>query len=204
MLKSINKVIKILVFSDLVLLFGWGLITPILAVFILESIKGGDAKVAGIAVGLYWLIKSVFQIPIANFLDKTKGENDDFYALVFGTILASLAPIGFIFSTQPWQMYSLQGIQALGMAFAIPSWSAIFTRHIEKGREAFCWSLDSSALGIGTGVAGIIGGIVAKTFGFVPLFVGVAVLGIISGLVVFLIKGELSPKEKVYPMPKPK
>jgi len=74
MLKSINKVIKILVFSDLVLLFGWGLITPILAVFILESIKGGDAKVAGIAVGLYWLIKSVFQIPIANFLDKTKGE----------------------------------------------------------------------------------------------------------------------------------
>lgn len=204
MFKSINKVIKILVFSDLVLLFGWGLITPILAVFILESIKGGDAKVAGIAVGLYWLTKSVFQIPIAHFLDKTKGENDDFYALIFGTILASLAPMGFIFSSQPWHMYLLQIVQALGMAFAIPSWSAIFTRHIEKGREAFCWSLDSSALGIGTGVAGIIGGTVAEAFGFVPLFVGVAVLGIISGLVVLLIKGELLPKEKVYPMPKPK
>ncbi len=203
MLKSINKVIKILVFSDLILLFGWGLINPILAVFILESIKGGDAKVAGIAVGIYWLVKSIFQIPIAHFLDKTKGENDDLYALIFGTILASLAPIGFIFSTQPWHMYLLQGVHALGMAFAIPSWSAIFTRHIEKGREAFCWSLDSSALGIGAGVAGIIGGTVAEMFGFVPLFVGVAVLGVISGLVIFLIKRDLLPKEKVYPMPKP-
>jgi len=55
MLKSINKVIKVLVLSDLALLFGWGLITPILAIFITESIKGGDARVAGVAVGIYWL-----------------------------------------------------------------------------------------------------------------------------------------------------
>lgn len=203
MLNSINKVIKILVFSDLVLLFGWGLISPILAIFIIESIQGGDAKVAGFAIGIYWLTKSIIQIPIANFLDKHQGEKDDLYALIFGIILASLTPIGFIFAQFPWQIYLLQGIHALGMAFAIPSWSGIFTRHIEKKREAFCWSLDSSALGIGAGVAGIIGGTVAKAFGFTPLFIGVSVLGIISGLVVFLIKKDLLPKRRVYPMPKP-
>jgi len=68
MLKSINKVVKILVLSDFVLLFGWGLIAPILAIFITQQIQGGDAKVAGIAVGIYWLLKSIVQIPIGSRL----------------------------------------------------------------------------------------------------------------------------------------
>jgi MFS family permease len=203
MLRSINKVIKILVFSDLVLLFAWGLITPILAIFIVQSIQGGNAQVAGLAIGIYWLSKSLLQIPIAHFLDKKAGEKDDYYALIFGTLLASFVPLGFIFATLPWHIYLLQFIHALGMAFAIPSWAGIFTRHIEKGREAFCWSLDSSALGIGAGVAGIVGGTIAKTFGFLPLFLGVAILGIISALLIFFIKKEILPKEKIYPLPKP-
>ena len=202
MMNSINKVIKILVLSDFFLLFGWGLISPILAIYIIHSIRGGNAQVAGIAVGIYWLLKSVLQLPIANLLDRHHGEKDDYYALIFGTLLASLTPIGFIFATLPWHIYILQTVHAIGMAFAIPSWSGIFTRHIEKGREAFCWSLDSSALGIGAGAAGIIGGTVAKVFGFLPLFIGVSGLGIISSLLFLLIQNNLLPRGKIFPLPK--
>lgn len=203
MLKSINKVVKILVFSDLILLFGWGLITPILAIFIVESIKGGDARVAGIAVGIYWVLKSLIQLPIGRYLDKNHGEKDDFYFLILGMLLASFVPFGFIFASLPWHMYSLQVIHAIGMAAALPAWCGIFTRHIDKGKEAQSWALDSSALGIGTGIAGIIGGTVAKIFGFTPLFIGVGVFGIISALLCILIKKELLPKEKVILIPKP-
>lgn len=66
-----------MIFSDLALLFGWGLVTPILAIFIVQNIKGGDAQVAGIAVGIYWLVKSVLQVPLANWLDEVDGEIDD-------------------------------------------------------------------------------------------------------------------------------
>lgn len=204
MLKSINKVVKILVFSDLVLLFGWGLITPILAIFIVESIKGGDAKVAGIAIGIYWLAKSILQIPIANFLDKHIGEKDDYYFLIGGTLLASLVPLGFIFASLPWHMYGLQLIQALGMAAALPAWCAIFTRHIDKGREAQSWALDSSALGIGAGIAGIVGGTIAEAFGFTPLFIGVAIFGVIAAFLCILIRKELLPRKKVILIPKSK
>jgi len=204
MLKGINKVVKILVFSDLILLFGWGLIAPILAIFIVEQIQGGDARVAGIAVGIYWLLKSLLQIPIGNYLDKNHGEKDDYYFLIGGTFLASLAPLGFIFASLPWHMYTLQGIHAVGAALSLPAWCGIFTRHIDKGKEAQSWALDSSAIGIGAGVAGIIGGVIAKTFGFIPLFVGVSILGIISALLCILIKKELLPKEKVILIPKPK
>jgi len=203
-LKSINKVIKILVLSDLTLLFGWGLIAPILAIFITESIKGGDARVAGTAVGIYWLLKSLLQIPISSYLDKNRGEKDDYYFLIGGTLLASFVPLGFIFATLPWHIYGLQIIHAIGTAISLPAWCGIFTRHIDKGKEAQSWALDSSAIGIGAGVAGIIGGIVAKAFGFTPLFLGVSILGIISALLCLLIRKELLPKERVILIPKPK
>lgn len=204
MLKSISKVIKILVFSDLILLFGWGLIAPILAIFIVEGIKGGDAGVAGMAVGIYWILKSLLQIPIGSYLDRNHGEKDDYYFLIGGTLLASFAPLGFIFASLPWHMYVLQGLHAVGAALSLPAWCGIFTRHIDKGKEAQSWALDSSAIGIGAGVAGIIGGLVAKTFGFIPLFLGVCILGIISALLCLLIKKDLLPKEKVILIPKPK
>jgi len=205
MLKSINKVVKILVLSDLALMFGWGLITPILAIFITQQIQGGDARVAGIAVGIYWLFKSLLQIPIGSYLDKNHGEKDDYYFLIGGTLLASLVPLGFIFATLPWHMYLLQGIHALGAALSLPPWCGIFTRHINKGKEAQSWALDSSALGIGAGVAGIIGGIVAKVFGFVPLFIGVSILGLISAFLCILIKKDLIlPKKETILIPKPR
>lgn len=199
----LNKVIKVLIASDFFLLFGWGLVIPILAIFIVQSIEGGDARVAGMAIGIYWLVKSIIQIPIASYLDKHKGEKDDYYALIGGTLLASFVPLGFIFASLPWHIYALQGVHALGMAFAVPSWGGIFTRHIDKGREALSWGTESSSLGIGAGVAGIVGGTLAKFFGFTPLFIGVFVFGIITTLLLLLIAHDLIPKDRVFPIPKP-
>ena len=204
MFKLVNKVVKLLVLSDLALLFGWGLISPILAIFISNNIQGGDVKVAGIAVGIYWLLKSLLQLPVGNYLDKNHGERDDFYFLVFGTLLASLAPIGFIFASLPWHMYTFQIIHAIGAALALPAWCGIFTRHISKGKEAQSWALDSSAIGIGAGVSGIVGGITAEAFGFTPLFVGVSVLGITASvLCVFIRKHLIVPKKKIILITKP-
>ncbi len=203
---KLNKVVRVLILSDLALLFGWGLVTPILAIFILENIEGGNAKVAGIAIGIYWLLKSFLQIPIAQYLDQNRGEKDDYYALVGGTLLASLSSLGFLVAHFPWHVYAIQILHALGMALAIPAWSAIFTRHIDKGKEALSWSFDSSALGICTGVAGILGGMIAKGLGFTLLFVAVSISGIISTLLFLVIREDLIPKtekSQFYPLVKP-
>ncbi|MDI6602840.1 MAG: MFS transporter [Patescibacteria group bacterium] len=204
MFKSINKIIKILILSDFFAVSAWGLIAPILAIFIVENIHGGDAKVAGIAVGIYWVAKSIFQIPIGRYLDRNHGEKDDYYFLIIGTFIAAVVPIGFIFARYPWHLYFWQLVHAIAWAMAIPAWGGIFTRHIDKGKEAFSWGLESSSIGLGAGIAGIIGGIVAKFFGFIPLFLGVSILTIIAGIVLFLISQNLLPKEKIILIPKPK
>ncbi len=191
---SINRVIKTLIKADLIFLSAFGFITPIFAVFITQQIKGGDVKVVGFAVATYWILKSLLQIPISRFLDKTKGEKDDFYFLVFGFLIAAIVPFGYIFSSLPWHIYILEAIYSLGMAMAYPSWCAIFTRHIDKGREASEWGLDSTVLGLGTGITGAVGGILVSQFGFNMVFVIVGILALIGASLPILIYKHIIPR----------
>lgn len=195
---GINRIIKILVYHDLVLFLGWGLVAPILAIFVVENVKGGTVEVAGIAFGIYWVLKSIIQIPLGRYLDKKDGEKDDYYFLVSGSLLAGFASFGFVFATFPWHLYCIQIVYAIGMAAAVPGWCGIFTRHIDRGKEAQSWAWDSSALGVGAGVGGVIGGIIAKSFGFNLLFVAMGVLGILSAVLCFFIKEELYLKNSLH------
>lgn len=196
--KIINKIIKVLIVSDFFLNLGWGLVGPVFAIFILESIAIGSmaeaARVAGFASLSYWAVKSFLQIPVGHYLDKTKGEKDDFWFMVIGTFVAGFIPIGFLFASAPWHIYVLQMIYAVGMSMVFPSWLAIFTRHIDKGREAIEWGFESTFLGAGAGVAGGVGGIIAGTFGFTVVFLLVSGLTFLSAFLLLIIKEDISTK----------
>ena len=206
MLKSVNKVIKIMIASDVALLTGFGFMTPIFAIFIAQRVTVGDmaeaARVAGFAMAVYWGFKSVLQIPFGKYLDKNYGEKDDLYFVIIGNFLAALSVFGYIFSSQSWHIYILQGIYSLGMAMNIPGWTAIFSRHLDKGQEAFEWATRSTVIGIGAGAAGALGGMVASTFGFNILFIGVGIFVLASGLFPFLISKDIYlRKRKLPPVP---
>lgn len=196
MFRSINKIIKVLIASDLALNAGWGFLAPVFAIFIVQNIKGGNVEVAGFSAMIYWITKSFLQIPIGKYLDKNHGEKDDFYFMVLGIFLAGLVPFGFLIASLPWHVYALQALHALGMALVIPSWSAIFTRHIDKGQEAFEWGLDSTSLGFGAGIAGAIGGLLVAKAGFQIVFVLVGSLTMLAAILLFFIKNSLSSKNK--------
>lgn len=210
MSKPINKVIKTLIISDFFLNSAWGLLAPIFALFIVQNITVGNtaeaAKVAGLAALFYWVTKAVLQIPIGKYLDKNHGERDDYWFMVIGTFLIVLPPFGFLISFLPWHIYGFQILHAIGMAMTIPSWYAIFTRHIDKGKEAFEWGLNSTTLSFGMGITGAIGGVMAALFGFKIVFILVGVLNLISALILLLIRREIIPQDHIIhkiPPPRP-
>ena len=190
--------------SDLALSTGWGFLAPIFAIFIVEQIPGGNATVAGIAVGLYWLTKSVVQPFIARHLDRNHGEIDDFYYLVGGLFVAGLVPLGYLFVTLPWQLYLFEFIHAIAMACVVPTWAGIFTRHIDKGEEAFEWSIESTTIGFGAGIAGILGGVLAEAFGFRIVFILVSIFTLLAVLILFPVRPLIIPKGKVLIRPEMK
>ena len=192
----LNRVIKTLVLADFVLLTGFGFMLPVFAVFIIQYIQGGSVMVAGLASAVYWITLSLVLIPIGKYLDKNHGEKDDLYFVIIGTTLGAIAVFGFIFAYAPWHIYFLQGLTAIGMGMNIPGYTAIFTRHIEKGKEALSWSTRAALVGVGAGVAGALGGAIVYFFGFKILFLGITILFLISAVLPFLILRELTLNKK--------
>jgi predicted MFS family arabinose efflux permease len=198
MANIISKIVKVLIVSDFFLNLGWGFLSPVFAIFILQNIVSGNAlkaaEVAGFAALSYWVSKSFLEIPIGHFLDKKHGEKDDFWFMVIGTSITVIVPIGYLFSSMPWHIYFFQVVHAFGMAMVLPSWLAIFTRHIDKGREAFEWSMETTSIGMGAGIAGGLGGILASYFGFNILFILVSTLSLIATILLLVVRNDISIK----------
>jgi MFS family permease len=187
---KINRIVKYLILADLAFWTGWGLVTPVFAIFIVEKL-GGTAFVVGIAVAVYWITKSLLEYPAGLFLDHHKGDGDDYLFLVCGALLASLIPVFYIFVKDIWNIYVLQLFYGVGMAASISGWRAIFTRNIDKGHEAADWSLDDAVLGFGTGVSGFVSGYLVYKFGFEPSFVIATTLGLISVIFLLCLKKDI-------------
>ena len=202
--KPINKVIKILIASDFLLQSGWGLIGPIFAIFLTRQIQGGTLAMVGFVAATYWITKSIVQPFIASYLDKNHGEKDDFVFLVVGMYIANLIPLGYIFSSLPWHIFTLEFVRGLAMACVVPTWAAIFTRHISKGREAFSWSIESTGIGFAAAFAGALGGILATLFGFKIVFVLLSMFGLASSSLLFLIRHHIFLKNRFAPRLPPK
>jgi MFS family permease len=191
---KIGRVVKYLVLSDLFLLLGWGLIDPIFSVFVIEHIVGATLITVGIAAAVYWILRSALEIPIANYLDRTPGEKDDFMALVGGLFLAGLSAFAFSVIDKVWELYLVQILHAIGFALYLPSWSSIFSRHLDHDRVSFDWSLDSTAAGLAAGVSGLFAGIVAAEWGFAAVFIVGGVLSLVAAFVLMIAPSLVLPK----------
>lgn len=190
---KVGKVVKYFIFVDLALLAGWGLIDPVFGVFIKDEVRGATLVTIGIAAGLYWLIKSILQLPIANYLDRKQGEKDDFYALILGLLIVSFSALLFGLVGEIWQLYVVQMLKAVGFSLYAATWPAIFSRHLDKERVSFDWALDSTAVGVSAGVSGFFGGLIANTFGFTAVFIFGGVLSFLSAIILLIVPDLVLP-----------
>ena len=162
----VNHVIKTLVLSDFFFNAGFSVFGPIFAVFVTKQIDGGTLQVIGFGAAIVQIFKSLIQIPVARYLDKNHGEYDDFYSMVGGSTLIALVPFMYLFASESKHIYIIQALYGIGLAFSIPPWYAIFSRHLDKMHENIEWSLDSISIGVAAAVAAALGGVLATKFGF--------------------------------------
>lgn len=200
---DINKVVRTLIIVDFFFNSAFGIFAPVFAIFITRQIQGGSATVVGLAVSVYWIVKSIIQLPVARFLDKTDGERDDFWALFFGYLFASLVPFSYILVTRPWQLYLVEGFLGFCMAWAVPAWYGIFTRHVDKWRISFEWSVQSVfSVGVAISIVSALSGYISDHYGFNVLFVIAGTLSFIAAFLLLLIRKEMRPlnhQERILP-----
>lgn len=197
---GVNKIVRILIYSDFLLISAFGFLSPIFAIFITQQLVGGSIQVAGFATTAYWLVKSVVQIPAARYIDARRGERDDFWLLIAGSVLTTVIPFLYLIARYPWHIYALQSVLGIGAAISFPGWFAIFTRHVDKFKEGFEWSLHSVAIGLGISGTAALGGVLAERFGFGLVFVLVGIASALGTVVLFLIRKEILRSDRTNTM----
>lgn len=177
-----DRTIKLLMFSDIFVMTGFGLMEPILAIFIKEDLAGGTIFAAGLASTLFLITKCVVQLPFSRYIDR---HDHNVKWLIFGMFLVSAVPFIYMFAESINTVYIAQILLGIGTGLAYPTWLGLWSTHLDKKHESFEWSIYATLTGLGTASTAIIGAAIAEFIGFAYTFFFVGVLSLIGCLILF-------------------
>jgi DHA1 family quinolone resistance protein-like MFS transporter len=190
-----NKVLRTLILSDLFILSSFGLINPILAIFLIQKIAGATVLSIGVAVTIQLLVRAVFQILVGRWADCERGNCRELHALLLGSIFISLVPLGYVFSTTMSHVYLVQIVYGLGGALSYPSWRVIFSRYIDQSRAGYEWGVYDTVVSLGIAATATLGAFIAEQYSFRFLFVLVSILSFVgTSFLVYIFQQEFTCK----------
>ena len=176
-----NRTLKLLIASDTLVFTGFGLISPILAVYINDSISGGTIAAIGLMSTIFLVTKTIFQLLFSKIFQP---KHRDLMVWI-GTLLIAFVPIIYLLSNQIWHFYIAQFIYGIGGGLAYPAWFSLFASNLSNGKQGFEWSIYSGCVGIGEGAAAFIGSSIASSWGF-PLTFFLSGIISIAGMIILL------------------
>ena len=176
---------------------------PLLAVFVTDFIQGATISIVGFSTAFYAIVKSIIQVPAAKFLDKQKGERDDFYVMIVGAVFATISTYAYALISEVWHLYMVSIGYGISAAFLFAAYYSIFSHHVDEGAQGFEWSLFSvGGLTISSALGGAVGGVVVESFGFTTAFIIAGTLSLIATILLFalypLLDGFRPKGEAVY------
>ena len=175
-----NRTMKLLMLSDIFVLTGFGLIQPILAIYINDGgLTGGTILSAGMASALFLFVKSLVQLPFGHYVDKQPGKSN---WLILGTLLMTVVPIIYLSANSIYHVYLAETIYGLGSGLAYPTWLGLWSANLDKGKESFQWSVYSTSTGLGTAATGAAGAALASQAGFAATFISAGLLCLLGCL----------------------
>jgi len=189
---KVNKIVWFLTLSDI---FTWGVYTIIsgfIGLYISKKIGSNVEVVLGIGIGLFYLAKGMFQIPIGIITDKIKKDKDDILFLLIGNLMMGLPYLYFPSITTPFEYYVLQFVIGTGAAMNLVNWRKIFAKNLTIGKEGLEYGFYDTIMSFSMIFLSILAGIVSNLsdshFDLVVLIVGIFMIS--STFWVFLLYKE--------------
>jgi hypothetical protein len=185
-----HKNIKILLGASILIHSGINFLSPIFAIYIKDI--GGTLLDAGVAVGIYAILKGMFY-----FLFKNIKEDKISKKLMIsgGYFIMFAAYFLYLFASKPYHIYLIQGVLSLGETLITPSWSAVIAMSLVKGKERHIYSNFYGYRSMFEGAAAITGGLFAMNFGFNIVFTIMCVFALSSSIISLFITDDKPVKE---------
>jgi hypothetical protein len=161
----LKNALRILLITDACFIFAAGLFGPIYAIFV-ERI-GGDLLDAGWAWAAFTLTSGIVIFLLSRWEDRVVHYEQ---LIIGGYTLRSIAVFGYLLVSSPAHLLAVQTLIGLGLALSSPAYDALYSKSLEKGREAAQWGDWEAMDYIVSALAAIIGSAIATAFGFPALF----------------------------------
>ncbi|MEK9152345.1 MAG: MFS transporter, partial [Patescibacteria group bacterium] len=100
------------------------------------------------------------------------------------------------FAREAWHIFLFETINGAAYAMMVPTYLAIFTRHIDKFQEGMEWTLHSNAVGIGFAMAAALGGLMADRYGFHVIFILVSAIMFMGTVILLAIGRDISDSDR--------
>ncbi|MFC1646760.1 MFS transporter [Patescibacteria group bacterium] len=147
-------------------IFTWGsqtILVALVGIYLSSKLGGNAAKFVGIGTGIYYLTRSLTQIPIGIMLDKINHDKDEIIALVIGSILMGLPYLFYSLIKSEYTYYALQAVFGLGASMNLVSWRKLFSQNLDTGKVGIEYGIYETLMSAVTAIFSIIAGIVANT-----------------------------------------
>ncbi len=178
-----NPIVRGFIASETAFWSGINAVGPIFAVFVADHVSGGSVEAAGTSVTVYLLARVMVELFVARILNQSTDDKKFVFAMS-GTFVVGLCYVGFMFADNIVTVLFLQAAVGASLAVASPAKYALFSEHLDKGKESTEWGVyDAVSMG-GMALTAAIGGYVAQTYGFAFLF-GIAATLILIGTLPF-------------------
>lgn len=164
-----NPIVKAFIVSELFVWSSWNFVTPIFAVFVVNDITNGSVELAAFAFSAYMIARVIFELASGRYLAHVS-EEAKFITTIIGIILVSVSYLGLgMIHTIPWLFFFIC-LSGAGIGVATPAKNALFSIHLDKGKESTEWGIYDAIIFVGMATATALGGVIAKQYGFPPLF----------------------------------
>jgi hypothetical protein len=175
---KLTKIAKILLLGANIWYFGEGMLGPLFAVYA-ENV-GGDILDITWAWATYLVITGVFYIIVGRLLNNKPYKEK---VMVAGYMLNALLTFGYIFVSNPTQLFIVQAGLGIAEAIGTPAWDSLYAKNQSEEMDSYAWGLSTGQSQIVTGIAFGIGGLITHFISFKALFVTMGIIQIMAAIV---------------------
>lgn len=185
-----RKAIKYILLFDGAIMFASAMLMPIYAVYV-EGI-GGDLLTASSAWTIFMLVTGIVILFIGRIEDKI---NLPKISVAVGYLIIGLGTLGYLLVKTPTLLFVVQAVIGLGTAIAAPATASIYSKNVDKRKEATQWGNWEGLYYIVTALGAFIGGLIANYYGFNALFTVMSIICLLSAILfLFVPRRYLRPE----------
>jgi len=172
-----RSAIKTLILTSIFYNLSASLIGPLWATYV--GTVGGGIQGATSAWAVYSFFVGFLILVFGRLGDRLNKK----VMFVYGQFMNFIGTTGFLFVSNLFQLYVVQGILGISAAILSPSLNSLYGRNVQRGKESSQWSYLSGSVNIIFAVATFLTGAIVAVYGFQTLFLIMSANALIALLV---------------------